>query len=196
MLRATPGSSLDERIDSIRSKSMPTRRRLFCLSSPTDALTAKLEKFWDATLLRSPNRITNLLRLDEAGHFLQTPPRSVVLDRKKQVLDVSPTHQDVVKNCMKIRKTAVVMSLLTIMAKILVKTIFLGTATYDGGGILTLARKINTILKPSIFVGVLAMSGAVASITKKIISEYHFKYTEEYRRNDLAKIPKQIWKDV
>jgi phenylpropionate dioxygenase-like ring-hydroxylating dioxygenase large terminal subunit len=187
MLNEATGLTLEDKINSIRSEPMPTRRKLFCLSSPTDAFGAKLERFWDATLLRSPNRITNLLKLDDAGFFLQTPPRSVVLDRKKQVLDVSPEHQAVVRNCKTIQKYAVATSIVTVMAKVLAKTIFMSNG---------LASTIHTILNPSVLLLILGASAVMSSVAGKIVREYYFKYTEEYRRKDMDKIPKVIWKDV
>lgn len=186
MLKNAPGSTMEDKIKAIESKPMPTRRTLFCLSSPTDALGAKLERFWDATLLRSPNRITNLLKLDEAGAFLQTPPRSFVLDRKKQVLDVSPDHQAVVRNCETIRKVSMTTLFVVVMTKVLAKTFLAGMGV---------AIKVNAILKPSLLAWTLGASSFLAFVGSKILREYEFKYTETFRRNDMRKIPKLIWED-
>ena len=46
---------------------MLTRRKLFCLSSPTEKAGAKIKQLWDATLLRVPNRVQTLLQLDSTG---------------------------------------------------------------------------------------------------------------------------------
>ena len=54
-------------LDELKSAKMPTRRKLFCFSSPTEKAGAKIEQFWDATLLRVPNRVERILKMDESG---------------------------------------------------------------------------------------------------------------------------------
>jgi phenylpropionate dioxygenase-like ring-hydroxylating dioxygenase large terminal subunit len=176
---------------------MSTRRRLFCLASPTEKIGSKIESFWDETLARSPNRIENLLKLDEAGAFLKTPSREVVLDRKAQNLDICKDSQDVVRNCRIIRKAS--RSLLLLLAcvkfvsayppQLVTKPTLFGLQNW---GILGMMK--NLLLKSSgvgWFYGLLFMASFLA---KRLEREYYFKYTDDYRHKDLAKISK-IWLD-
>lgn len=170
----------------LEARAMTTRKRLFCLASPTDALGGRLEQFWDATLLRSPNRIANLLKLDDAGAFLDTPSRVVVLDRKTQHLDVCPDSQDAVRNCERIRTAGWVLSVGTVLAKVLCRTALSG---------LWIAGRVDVVLKPWVVAWTVGLSSLVIGIASKIRREYFFKYTDNYRRGDLRKIPKAIWLD-
>jgi hypothetical protein len=170
----------------LESKVMPTRKRLFCLASPTDALGGKLEQFWDATLLRSPNRIANLLKLDDAGAFLDTPSRAVILDRKTQHLDVCPDSQDAVRNCERIQTAGWVVAVGTVLAKVLCRTALSGT---------WMAGRMDLFLKPWVMAWTMGLSTLMVGLSSKIRREYFFKYTDEYRRTDLSKIPKTIWLD-
>jgi hypothetical protein len=158
---------------------MSTRRKLFCLSSPTDAFGAKLEQFWDATLLRSPNRIPNLLRLDSAGAFLETPSRAVVLDRKIQHLDICPDSQDALKFFRRVEQAGLVVSIAALATKLL---------------FMTGSNKI-AFLKPSFMAWTVGISLFISLLARRVCQEYYFKYTEDYRRKDMQKIPKNIWLD-
>jgi hypothetical protein len=178
----------DDYNDALKMQTMPTRRRLFCLSTPNDAFGAKLEQFWDATLLRSPNRIKNLLKLDSAGIFLGTPPRNVVLDRKLQHLDICPDSQAAIRICQKVRKMGVFVATVLLCTKFL----FLPTMCDK----YSLAQRWNVILRPAWIVAMSSLSLLVSFIAAKIHREYYFKYTDDYRRKDMNKIPKNIWKDV
>jgi Pheophorbide a oxygenase len=170
----------------LEMQTMPTRRRLFCLSTPNDAFGAKLEQFWDATLLRSPNRIKNLVKLDTAGAFLETPPRSVVLDRKKQHLDICPDSQGALRNCQRVRKMSAFISVALVCAKMLLPIL-------DKNPV---AQQLNATLKPLWVIATSSLSLLVSLTANKICQEYHFKYTDEHRRKDMVKIPKFIWKDT
>jgi hypothetical protein len=169
----------------LKLQPMSTRRKLFCLSSPTDAFGAKLEHFWDMTLLRSPNRIANLMRLDSAGAFLETPSRRVVLDRKTQHLDICPDSQVVVRNCQMVERAGLVLSLATVLAKVVLGFNSQGTP----------AKCLSFFLKPSFTVWTLGISFFVSFLAGRIRREYFFKYSEDYRRKDMSKIPKKIWLD-
>jgi hypothetical protein len=185
MLKEAGGDG-ETAVAALRSKVMPTRRRLFCLSSPTDAMGGKLEQFWDATLLRSPNRVTNLLKLDDAGAFLGTTPRSIVLDRKTQHLDVCPDSQDAVRMCERVRSAGLAVAVGTVLAKVLFGTLLSGSG---------MATRVDTFLKPRLMAWAVVVSSFTFGLASKIHREYFFKYTEDYRRRDLSKIPKVIWLD-
>lgn len=167
---------------SLETKAMTTRRNLFCLSSPTEKGGAKIEQFWDETLLRVPNRVQHLLELDAAGAFRQTPSREFVLDRKSQHLDICPNSQDVVRNCERVIRGTNAVSLAFLAAKIL--------CSYW-----VKAQRWNTVLKPSVLALTFGLSSMVKWIARRIKNEYFFKYTDEMRRKDLSKIPQKIWLD-
>jgi hypothetical protein len=181
-------SADDDDDDIVAMKTMPTRRRLFCLSTPNDAFGAKLEQFWDATLLRSPNRIKNLLKLDSAGAFLDTPSREVVLDRKLQHLDICPDSKSTTRLCQKVRTMGVFLAAALLCTKYLLLPMMCDKYA--------LARRWNLILRPAWVVATSSLSLLASFIAAKIHREYHFKYTDDYRRKDMIKIPKNIWKDV
>jgi hypothetical protein len=164
----------------IEDKTMSTRRKLFCLSSPSDKAGAKIEQFWDATLLRVPNRVQTLLKLDSAGAFRQTPSRQVVLDRKSQHLNICPDAQDVVHNCQRVIRVANAYSLVLVAAKVL--------TTYK-------IQRWNALLKPSVLAASLLVSSLASWVARRIKKEYFFKYTDEFRRQDMSNIPKTIWLD-
>ena len=169
-------------IKDLASKKMKTRRDMFCLSSPTEKAGSKLEQFWDATLLRAPNRVEKLLQLDDAGAFLQTPSREFVLDRKSQHLGISPSAQDVVRNCETIMKRSKVFTIALVAAKLLGK--------YWGK-----AQVLNAVLKPWVLLIAGGLAAAASFVANKVKAEYFFKYTDEFRRKDMSKIPKSIWSD-
>lgn len=169
-------------VEDLATKKMTTRRDMFCLSSPTEKACAKIEQFWDATLLRAPNRVQRLLQLDEAGSFLQTPSREFVLDRKTQHLDITPSAQDVVRNCDKIISRSSVFMLTLVAAKLL-------------GKFFSKAHVLNSVLKPWALLTVGGIAAAASFLAKKVKTEYYYKYTDEFRRNDMSKIPKLIWSD-
>ncbi|KAL3941147.1 MAG: hypothetical protein SGARI_000697 [Bacillariaceae sp.] len=183
----TSSSANKDMTDPLEMQTMPTRRRLFCLSTPTDAFGAKLEQFWDATLLRSPNRIANLMKLDSAGAFLDTPDRSVILDRKTQHLDICPDSQDAVNNAKKVRNSSLFLAIATVAFKLTGKWL---------GASFAMARRLDSFLKPSIVIATTFVSLLASFLAHKMVREYFFKYTQDYRRKDMSKIPKNIWKDV
>ncbi|KAG7367561.1 Rieske domain containing protein [Nitzschia inconspicua] len=170
----------------LEMESMNTRRQLFCLSTPNDAFGAKLEQFWDATLLRSPNRIKNLMKLDSAGAFLETASRNVVLDRKTQHLDICPDSQAALRNCQRTRLVGALLAATLICTKSLLPVMM----KYQ------VARQLDGFLRPFSVVAVSSLSLVIGGIAHKMCREYFFKYTPDYRRKDMSKIPKLIWKDV
>jgi phenylpropionate dioxygenase-like ring-hydroxylating dioxygenase large terminal subunit len=167
--------------DELKHTEMSTRRKLFCYASPSEKAGMKIEQFWDATLLRAPNRIQRLLQLDAAGAFSKTPPRSVVLDRQRQYLDISPDAQDVVRNCERIVKSTKLFLALVVLAKVVT-------------GSWAKAQAFDKFLKPSVLTGLIGISSLASWLAKKLKREYYFKYTEEIRRKDMGKIP-TVWSD-
>ena len=150
---------------------MPTRRNMFCLCSPTERFGSRVEQFWDATLLRSPNRIKRLVQLSKAGSFTSTPSREFVLDRKSQHLDLVPDSQDVVRNCKRISAAGKITVVSSLVARFFTKR------------------------SPALLTGICIVSCLASFLASKVQKEYYFKYTEEMRRKDMSNIPKQIWLD-
>lgn len=179
-------NATDEDEAPLYMQSMSTRRNLFCLCTPNDAFAAKLEQFWDSTLLRSPNRIANLMKLDSAGAFLETASREIVLDRKSQHLDICLDSQSAARNCRRVRAMGLFLSLALLATKRVLPTL----AKFS------VARRLDIILRPTLVGALTCMSLAVSAIANKAYQEYFFKYTDIYRRKDLRKIPRTIWMDV
>ena len=165
---------------------MSTRRKLFCLQSPSERMGSKIEQFWDATLTKVPNRVETLLKLDNAGAFTHAKTREFVLDRETQHLAVCPDAQDTVRNCQRIHKSGKALANILIVAKLLS---FLLVER------LPLASRINAILKPSWVAATVALSSFASWLASKIVREYFFKYTDSYRRKDMKQIPKKVWID-
>jgi hypothetical protein len=176
---ASTGMTVDELSKS--ATTMTTRRRLFCYASPSEKAGMRIEQFWDDTLLRSPNRILRLLQLDAAGAFSETPDRSVVLDRKRQFLDLVPDARDVVRNCECIMRTTNILSVMVVLAKVL-------TMSWSR------ARAYDRVLKPTALTAVLGISSLVWWLASKLKREHYFKYTAAYREKDVNKIP-SVWMD-
>jgi phenylpropionate dioxygenase-like ring-hydroxylating dioxygenase large terminal subunit len=179
---------LKEHPDDFDKQKLTVRRNLFALQSPSEKIGSKLEQFWDATLTRVPNRVENLLKLDNAGAFTQAKTREQVLDRASQHLNICPDAQDVVKNCHKLVKGANTISILAVATKL--AAIWLAPEY-------SWASRIHTglfLLKPKWVAVVVALSSAVSYLASKIIREYYYKYTDDYRRKDLSKIP-TLWLD-
>jgi hypothetical protein len=178
-LMASTGMTVDELSKS--ATKMTSRRRLFCYVSPSEKAGMRIEQFWDDTLLRSPNRIRRLLQLDAAGAFSETPDRSVVLDRKRQFLDLVPDARDVVRNCEYIMRTTNILSVMVVLAKVL-------TMSWSR------ARAYDRVLKPTALMTVLGISSLASWLASKLKREHYFKYTAAYREKDVNKIP-SVWMD-
>lgn len=149
---------------------------MFCLTSPTEKVGARLEQFWDSTLLRVPNRIEKLLQMDSAGVFNSVPPREVVLDRKTQHLDICKDSQDTVKNCQRISRLSKAAGIAAVVSKVLGKT-------------------PKAIASPVGMSTTLALCFIANKLAKKLEREYYFKYTDDCRQKDLSKINDKIWMD-
>jgi len=173
----------------ITKHKLSVRRNLFALQSPSEKMGSKIEQFWDATLTRVPNRVENLLKLDQAGALLHQKTREQVLDRASQHLAISPDAQDVVKNCHKLVQGAKAISILTLGTKLV--SIWL-LPKYSWASRIPHAGLF--FLKPTCVAAVVALSSAVSYLASKMIREYYYKYTDDYRRKDLSKIP-TLWMD-
>lgn len=173
----------------LKTLRMRTRRDNFCLASPTDRIGSKLEQFWDATLARCPNRIENLLRLDESGTFLQQPSREDVLDRESQNLLLSKDSRGVVRNCRRTRFIA----RLTFAMLLLVKLLLGPSASMSGLPVLQALAK--PFVKTRASVKILTLLWVISTLADKLEKEFYYKYTDDMRRRDMKEIPKKIWVD-
>ena len=175
-----------------------TRRNLFCLCSPTEKLGARMEQFWDATLWKSPNRPARLLQLEAAGTFASTPPRSIVLDRQTQQLEICSDSQDVVRNCQRLRTLTRTMARVTALASLVLLLHNPSSDSLLSRMSLVLPRPVPALGRGALLkwlVGGTVVSWLVSRIADKIQGEFFFKYTNDMRQRDLKKIPKQIWMD-
>lgn len=185
-LRAAMDENGIDRWDTEGAKGLrlKTRTKSFVLPSPTDKIGARLERFWDATLSKCPNRVKHLLKLDESGAFLQNPTREFVLDRKSQVLDITKDARGVVRNCKRTKKTSLVLSIALMVGKALALSAARPTGLLN-----------SVLLKTSVLISTLTGLSLVSLLAEKLEREYYFKYTDDYRRADLKKIPERIWLD-
>ena len=168
--------------EKVKDLQLKTRRKNFCLPSPTDRISSKIEQFWDITLSRCPNRVKHLLNLDESGVLLQTPSREVVLDRKTQNLDICKDSRGVVRNCYRTKKATRIISIVLALGK------FASLGPKPSG-------LLKSFMKPSSLVSMFAALFLVSSLANRLEKEYYFKYTDDFRRKDLKKIPTKIWID-
>lgn len=159
-------------LSSLKSKSMKTRKNMFCLTSPSEKIGARLEQFWDATLLRVPNRTERLLQLHAAGSFSTVPSREVVLDRKSQQTDICKDTQGTLKNVQRISKISKIAGFTALFVKAL--------------------GKFNSYPKLATTLGLCFLTSWLSG---KMEKEFYFKYTDDYRKRDLSKIPDKVWID-
>ena len=187
------GVGREERaIEKLKQLRMSTRRNMFCLPSPTDKIAANIERFWDATLARSPNRVGHLLKLEESGAFLQTPLREVVLDRKTQTLDLCKDSQKTVRLCKRLQKASRWLLTTLSVVKLLSLQPSLSSSTSPGQRVL---RLLKPILKISPLLAMGSFLCIVSYLAKRLENEFYYKYTDEFRKRDMKKIPKEIWVD-
>ena len=123
-----------------------------------------------------PNRVERLLQLNAAGTFAKTPPREFVLDRKTQQVNICQDSQETLAKCRKINRISKVVGLVALLAK-------------------ALGKAPKAISSPTGLVTTLGICYLSSWLSKKLEREYYFKYTEDYRKKDLSKIPEKIWID-
>merc|ERR1712183_272430 len=156
----------------------------FVLPSPTDKISAKIERFWETTLVRCPNRAVRLLKLDESGTLLTIPSREVVLDRKTQILDVSKNSRDVVRNCRRTKRWSQLLSIVLAVGKVCART----TTTTLPAPVRNVLMRVPLFFQNSfVFGAVLACLFLVSVLADKLEHEYYFKYTDDHRRTDMKK---------
>ena len=156
------------------------RLKNFAYRSPSEKLGVRLGAFWDQTLSRVPNRIQAL----KAYRPTLLPPRSVVLDREVQHLNICPDSQGVVRKCRKVEDWSRRVLLLTVVAKVWTTIVARGLW----------ASRVDQFLSPTALTCTILVSSLVNQMAKRLRREYFFKYTPEYRDRDLSNISK-MWRD-
>jgi hypothetical protein len=146
------------------------RQDLFLYQSPTDRNVRRIDQFWDATLVRAPNRRKTLLQ----GQPWKLPDRTLVLDRKTQHLDVCPDSQAVVRNCGRILNAGFLTSLAWVALKLMK------------------LPRTPTMLQSVAWPIVATLSAFFASFIRR---GFFYKYTRDLLVADLKKIPTKIWAD-
>ena len=136
------------------------------------------------------------MKLDQAGAFQQQKTREQILDRASQHLAICPDAQDVVKNCHKLKQASKAISILTVGTKLVSMWLMLPkySSYWASRRIIIPHASRLFFLKPMWVAAVVALSSAVSYLASKLIREYYYKYTDDYRRKDLSKIP-TLWMD-
>ena len=148
--------------------SSKNRKSVFKYASPTEKLLSRIDTFWDKTLDNVPNRKSTLQRMDLSAVLT----REYALDRYEQHTKKCADSQGFLKKCKIIQKSTLVSMILSITGLLLTK---------------------NLIWKRlSLFVGI--SSSLIFMLMKKLVREFYFKYTSDYRDRDLNKIP-NVWID-
>lgn len=146
------------------------RSSLFTYGSPTDATVRLIDRFWDSTLHKVPNRMRTLHQMYSAGKLNETPSREVVLDRNTQHLKICPDSQGFVRNCRRITK-----------ASLAVTAVWVTKALWDRA------------LPRFRFLPVL--TAFVAWAADQLRRQFYFCKTEASRDKDLKQIPVKAWLD-
>lgn len=170
--------------DDTKRLSLQIRQKGYVFRSPTERMAARLSSFWDATLSRVPRRVETLRKLDL---FAAVPPRSVVLDREIQHLDICPDSQSLVRNCNRIMRFSRGVLALTAAVKLLFRSSELPK------------RNIFSELSRQLTFKNLVIIWSVSSVTfwlaRKLKREFYFKGNEKFHEKDLANIP-SVWGDT
>lgn len=164
---------------------LSVRSALFSYQSPSDKSLALLDRFWDATLARAPNRASRLV----SGNWDRSlPPRSVLLDRSQQHTAICPDSQGAVRRCQSLQR----FSRITLVGCFLAaawraRTLLAEQPTAASQR--ALAAALGWLAIPS-FAALM-----VHRIAGSIVRRFSYCYTDEKNRKNLARIPKKIWMD-
>jgi len=159
---------------------LPVRKQFYAYRSPTEKMGIKIGSFFDSTLARVPGRLAALQRLREGPEL---PPliRQKVLDRYEQHTKVCPDSLSLVKKCKLIQSVFGKLRWLPFVLKV----VFLNDTQPQ-------------LLKRCLVNANMAFWFISLSIIKhlafKLEREFYFKYTDEFRDRDMAKVSK-VWVD-
>jgi len=110
-----------------------------------------------------------------------------------------------VKNCQTLRSAMKVVAFIPILLRVMASSIGSGGSSVSSAGVgigigmkllpSSIIATVNRILSPSLILLIWTVSFAISFVTKKLEKEFEFKYTEEFRDKDNAKIP-SVWMDL
>jgi len=206
----------DNDAESKQKISLPVRKQLYNYRSPSERLGGRVGKFFDSTVSRVPNRLNKIMHMGGYNKVINeqdVPSREVVLDRFKQHTAICPESMSCVKNCRLIQKLSKFTFVLSILNKVLglggTSTTTITSTTHAAAAMINLSKS-STILNglvsfakntlsyfnnPKSLITIWIISAMSYYVAKKIEKEFYFKYTNEYRNRDLAKIP-SVWEDI
>lgn len=140
----------------------------------------------DENLPSMPNRYSTkaMNRALEAG-LGEAPSRPVVLDRWSQHTAICPTSQDVVRNATLLFRAAVSVFSVAAFATGAALSCAVRSAA-PGELLLAVAGCMQT---EKAWLAAAAVSGALAALCRRLVSEFSFRYTEDHRDKDLRGIP-------
>jgi hypothetical protein len=150
---------------------LKSRQKLFKYQSPTDKSVRLIDKFWDETCYKVPNRIRRLKAMKDN---MQLPSRQIVLDRDVQHLQICPDSQVAVRNAKILRFGGVAVTAAWFAAKLSGK----------------LCCK-NIVACPAVPV----VSTLVAWVANKVYKGFFYSYTKQMCQKDLQSIATKAWVD-
>ena len=169
--------SQEAEINKIEEDGSRLRKHMFVYRSPTEKLQSRIASFYDATLRRAPNRAKIL----SSRPLNFGKPREYVLDRFVQHTKICPDSISALKNCVRIKKLSILVWCLTLLSHLSFQQ---STGLFSS---FILKRKL-----PKIF---FFLSPFVTLVTHKLEKEFYFKYSEEFWKRDVQKIP-TVWLDT
>ena len=156
----------------------------------------RLGQWLDKTICRVPNRIPRIQNLGgyEPALLTLSKTREEVLDRYNQHTRICKESMDVVRNCQQLRLISKCLAFLPVIKQ----TLAFGIQSVSVEGVSTLMSAILTTMKkplrPYLVISVWAVAAITNFFSKKVEREFKFKYTDEFRENDMKKIP-GLWMD-
>jgi len=186
---------------------IPVRKKMYTYRSPTDRLGMRVGNFFDATISRVPNRLSKIRNYGGYNNALEklSFTRREVLDRKKYHTLICKDSMGFVKNCQTLRSAMKVVAFIPILLRVMASSIGSGGSSVSSAGVgigigmkllpSSIIATVNRILSPSLILLIWTVSFAISFVTKKLEKEFEFKYTEEFRDKDNAKIP-SVWMDL
>jgi hypothetical protein len=101
---------------------------------------------------------------------------------------------DALKNCQKLRTFSKRLALVPVLFQTLIFGIQSRCLEMFPPIVASILTKIKNPLRPSIVLSIWSVAAIINHFSKKVEREFKFKYTEEYRVNDMDKIS-GLWMD-
>ena len=183
---------------------IPVRKQLYNYRSPSEKLGIKVGNWLDTTISRVPNRLKAIQKYGGYDNALKelNLPRREVLDRYKQHTSICKDSSDAVRKSKTLRQVTKLVALFPFVMKILLLTTSATTTmtspvlgTSSGNSLVKFVlQRLKFFTKASSMLFIWTMSAMAIFFTNKFEKEFEFKYTNEYRDNDMDKIP-TVWMD-